>query len=61
MQGYLWWLFTNNHRRKNMHYKGHYVWYNELQGWMVQLGYEVCGVYKTLPAAKSAITQYKYT
>lgn len=43
-----------------MNYKGFYVWYNGLRSekpWLVQIGYRVLGEYKTLGAAKSAITQ----
>ena len=39
-------------------YKGLYVWYNDLRHtWIVQEGYEVLADYKTVGAAKSAITQ----
>jgi hypothetical protein len=39
-------------------YKHFYIWFNELQNkWLVQCGYDVLGGYKTLSAAKSAITQ----
>ena len=39
-----------------MDYKGYNIWYNQLQGWMVQAGYEICYVGKTLGAAKRWIT-----
>ena len=38
-------------------YKGFNIWFNDLQGWHIQSGYEILDTYKTLGAAKSAITQ----
>jgi len=38
-------------------YNGFHVWFDELQGWHVQNGYEIIGTYKTAGGAKSAITQ----
>ena len=41
-----------------LHYKGFYVWYDELQGWHIQDGYFVLSTVKTLGAAKGWITKY---
>lgn len=38
-------------------YKGFVIYHVGAAGWRVQSGYEVLGDYKTLDAAKSAITQ----
>ena len=35
-----------------MNYKGYTIWHNELQGWMLQDGYQILGVYETLKGAK---------
>ena len=41
-----------------MHYKGFYVWFNNQQNkWLVQVGYELLGAYKTIGGAKCAITK----
>ena len=42
--------------RNAMDYKGYNIWHNQLQGWMVQAGYEICYVGKTLGAAKRWVT-----
>ena len=40
------------------HYKTFNIWFNNLQNkWLVQSGYEILGAYKSIGAAKSAITQ----
>ena len=36
-----------------MFYKRCYVWFNELQGWHVQIGYEILDTYKTIGGAKA--------
>lgn len=38
-------------------YKGYVIWYNQLQGWAVQQGYEILTNCKTLGAAKAWVTR----
>lgn len=40
------------------YYKGFSIWHNGVTGtWWVQYGYKIVADYKTITAAKSAITQ----
>ena len=39
------------------YYKGFSIWYNSLQGWMIQTGYKVVHVSKTHGAAKAWVTR----
>ena len=34
------------------------IWYNGLQGWMLQSGFEILGAYKTLKGARIAARKY---
>lgn len=40
----------------SMNYKGYYIWFAGNR-WIIQVGYEVLGEYKTLASAKSKATR----